>query len=52
MTAAKNKSQTFQPIPVRSAMRSIRFIVLFNRIRVESKELFYADGVAVSIEYW
>ena len=42
MTAPKNKNQTFQPIPVRSAMRSIRFIVLFSRARVESKEWFYA----------
>ncbi len=39
-TAAKNPTQTFQPTPVLSAIRSIRFMVPRNRTRVLSKPSF------------
>ena len=40
MTAAKNPTHTRHPTPVRSAMRSILFIVPRSRIRLFSKESF------------
>jgi hypothetical protein len=47
MTAAKKASQTFQPTPVRWAMRSIRFMVPRTRDRVESNESFIFSMKAV-----
>ena len=47
MTAAKNPSHTFQPTPVRSAIRSMRFIVLRRRTRVPSNESFIFSAKAV-----
>jgi hypothetical protein len=40
MTAARKPSHTLHPTPVRSAIRSIRFIVPFNLVEVESKVSF------------
>lgn len=47
ITAAKKANQTFQPTPVRSAMRSMRFIVPRRRTRVLSNESFIFSASAV-----
>lgn len=47
MTAAKKASQTFQPTPVLSAMRIMRFMVPRKRTRVVSNELFIFSASAV-----
>lgn len=46
ITAAKNPNHTFHPTPVRSAIRSIRFIVPRNRTRVLSNVLFILSARA------
>lgn len=46
-TAAKKPSHTFQPTPVRSAIRSMRFIVPRRRTRVPSNESFIFSARAV-----
>lgn len=43
-TTAKNPSQTFQPTPVRSAIRSIRLIVPRTRCLALSKESFIVSA--------
>ena len=45
-TAAKKPSHTRQPTPVRSAMRSMRFMVPRSRTRVRSKESFIESAKA------
>ena len=47
MTAAKKPSQIFQPTPVFSAIRSMRFIVPFRRTRVFEKPSFIFSASAV-----
>jgi len=47
MTAAKKPSHAFQPTPVRSAIRSMRFIVPRRRTRVPSNESFIFSARAV-----
>lgn len=47
MTKAKKPTQTFQPTPVRSAIRSILFIVPRSRLRVPSNWSFIFSAKAV-----